>query len=70
MSKQVPLTREEAARRGLRHYWTGRPCRKGHRSDRYTSTGQCIQCAREAARAAHQRIVGWLSEHARKGRKR
>lgn len=67
---RTSLTREEAARRGLRSYWPGHSCRRGHQSERYTSTGQCIQCAREAARAAYQRIASWLAQRAKEGGKR
>lgn len=26
-------------------YWTGKPCKHGHRSFRVTATGACIQCS-------------------------
>ena len=37
----------EAKRLGLKTYNTGRPCRKGHTVDRYTSTRTCIRCQYE-----------------------
>ena len=42
--KPVP-EREEAKRAGERYYWTGKPCRSGHLSKRYTGTGNCAECA-------------------------
>ena len=41
------ITKAEAKARGLKKYFTGKPCQKGHVSDRNVSTGQCRQCMRE-----------------------
>jgi Recombination endonuclease VII len=38
----------EAKRLKLKKYNTGRPCRKGHLVDRYTSTRTCTRCQYEA----------------------
>ncbi len=40
------MKRVEAARLGLSRYNTGKPCMRGHQSDRYTATGQCVECQR------------------------
>ena len=42
--------RKEAAKRGLNKYYTGRNCKRGHISQRYTSTGLCIACVAMKAR--------------------
>lgn len=39
------VSREIAARTALKRYYTGRPCRRGHDSERYTSTGNCCECS-------------------------
>lgn len=39
-------TRKQAAADGDKLYYTGKPCRKGHDSMRYTSTGMCFECCR------------------------
>lgn len=44
-------TRREAAAAGERKYMTGRPCNKGHESIRYTVSGICCQCQKEAAKS-------------------
>lgn len=44
-----PRTRKEAAAAGLKHYFTGKPCHKGHVAPRVL-TGSCSECARETAR--------------------
>jgi hypothetical protein len=36
--------RNIAANNGLMRYSTGKPCKRGHLSDRYTSNGMCIAC--------------------------
>jgi hypothetical protein len=38
------MNRTEAARAGLTRYDSGKPCRAGHYSPRYTSTGNCVAC--------------------------
>ncbi len=40
---------QEAKKSGSKHYFTGDPCRKGHRSPRYMD-GSCIQCNRDWTR--------------------
>ena len=36
--------RDTALINGKRFYNTGKPCRAGHLSDRYASTGNCVRC--------------------------
>ena len=38
------MERNEALKLLLNKYNTGRPCRNGHLSDRYTVSGSCIRC--------------------------
>lgn len=38
------ISRSEAMQAGLVSYFTGEPCRRGHTSRRYVSTGNCISC--------------------------
>lgn len=38
------ITRREAAERGLKHFYTGKPCKRGHDSPRFTTTGGCVKC--------------------------
>lgn len=42
------MKRAEAKALGLKTYNTGKPCKHGHLSDRYTSTAICIECVRLA----------------------
>jgi len=40
------ISKTEAAALGLKTYSTGKPCKYGHESDRYTRTGICVACTR------------------------
>lgn len=44
------ISRQEAAEKGLRRYFTGMPCSKGHVAERLVSTQSCCQCQRELNR--------------------
>jgi hypothetical protein len=43
----VIISRTEARNLGLKRYFTGRPCRKGHIAERFVFTANCFQCAEE-----------------------
>jgi hypothetical protein len=47
------ISRTEARSCGLRFFFTGIPCRKGHICPRYVSEGRCRDCDRNAA-AVHR----------------
>ena len=44
MHAQVIISRDDAHAKGLMHFYTGQPCKRGHDSPRYVSTGGCIMC--------------------------
>jgi hypothetical protein len=41
------ITWSEAKNRGLKHYFTGKPCKRGHIALRQTSALRCMECAKE-----------------------
>lgn len=43
------ITRKEAIERGEKFYFTGKPCKNGHISNRYTKHMTCIQCLKDRA---------------------
>lgn len=55
-SKPIPpgeiVTRDEALERGFTFYNDGRPCKKGHLSNRYVRNHWCVECAHAAQREA------------------
>lgn len=40
------IDRDKSRSLGLMHYYTGKPCKHGHYSDRFTVTGICVDCGR------------------------
>lgn len=44
------ITRKEAKSRGLKRYFTGKPCKRGHVSPRKVCDKRCIQCHNEITR--------------------
>ena len=42
------ITRDEAKARGLKRYFTGKPCKHGHVALRFTSGGNCARCQEKA----------------------
>ena len=38
------ISREDAANKGFKKYFTGKPCKKGHVEQRRTATGTCLKC--------------------------
>lgn len=43
----LPESRDEALKEGELFFFTGLPCRNGHISKRYTTSGGCFQCLQE-----------------------
>jgi hypothetical protein len=41
------ISREEARAHGLKLFYTGKPCARGHDSERYVGEGKCVACHRE-----------------------
>lgn len=46
MTDALPATRKEALELGLKHYFTGIPCRRGHVAHRYVLGSRCAECSR------------------------
>jgi hypothetical protein len=46
MTSVLPSTKQEAREVGSKFYFTGKACSNDHVSERRTTTGQCIECAR------------------------
>ena len=48
---QIVISRKEARRDGRIRYFTGKPCKSGHISERLVSCGKCLACNRETQRS-------------------
>ena len=42
--EQTLLTKKQAREQGLKHYFTGKPCKRGHIDKRFVSSGHCCSC--------------------------
>lgn len=66
------ISKEQAAERGLKRYFTGKPCRKGHIEER-NMKGRCYGCMRNASNKYHWRhrdeILLVLSEYGKTSQK-
>lgn len=47
------ISRKVAHVAGAKRFYTGRPCNQGHLSERYTSSGNCIDCTTYKTPAKH-----------------
>jgi 5-methylcytosine-specific restriction endonuclease McrA len=62
-----PVTkRRHAKAAGASHYYTGKPCKRGHLALRFVSTGTCIECQKihtqAATKANPKRRAGWFAK--------
>ena len=44
------ITHKEAVSMRLNRYFTGLPCVQGHKSERHTNSGKCIECVRKVSK--------------------
>lgn len=57
--KRATIARNQAVESGVRTYFTGLPCKRGHVADRLTSNGTCTQClpsVRSAWKTGNERV--------------
>ena len=59
------ISRQEAISRGLKRYFTGKPCNHGHIAERIVSNSRCFECARIADREFKVKNRERLNEKAR-----
>lgn len=64
------ITRTEAKQIGLKRYYSGKKCRVGHYSERYTSTAQCIECKRRFKDSEQGQRYRLLEKAKRRARKK
>lgn len=50
------ITRADAIAHGLAKYFTGKPCKRGHISARWTNTSNCADCTIERIYAQRMKI--------------
>jgi hypothetical protein len=46
------ITRADALSKGLKRYFTGKACHRGHVTDRFVTSWSCVECKRENTAAS------------------
>jgi len=59
------VTRKQAIMLGLRHYFTGKPCRRGHIAKRQVIARSCTDCDRENCRKQYVERAEWRRQRSR-----
>jgi uncharacterized protein YqeY len=47
------IQKNDAIKQGLKHYFTGEPCKRGHVSERFVSDRRCMKCSCEDVKRRH-----------------
>src|SRR5450759_4099683 len=55
------ISRKMAREKGLKRFYHGKPCKLGHDSERYVSTGACTMCQQVASNAIHKGMVNTIA---------
>lgn len=55
------ISRTQAAKLGLSRFYTGKVCRNGHISERYTTNGVCCECQAEHSVSQRKRIKNLMA---------
>jgi hypothetical protein len=64
------ISRKEAKEKGLTRYFTGKPCKYGHISERLTSDGVCVACEREHRQENKEQLKEYYREWKQENRER
>ena len=59
------ISQEQAQEKNLKRFYNGVPCRHGHVGERYTSDGNCVECARISGLISYHRPQNKERSHAR-----
>lgn len=67
-----PITRANAKSQGLKRYFTGTPCSKGHVAERRVSDHGCVECSRvnAASPKERERRREYMRDHQRRYRRK
>lgn len=63
------ISRDEAISQGLKYYFTGKPCKRGHVASILVSTGQCCECNSERAKDYYNKNKDKITEQRKDYRK-
>lgn len=57
------LSRKEAISKNLSRYFTGKPCPKGHISERRLPKGNCLECEKEYKASNREKYNGYTAKY-------
>jgi hypothetical protein len=57
------ILRKDAINKKLKTYFTGKPCKHGHISERNTIDGSCKECIRENTKKEREFLKELFKEH-------
>jgi 5-methylcytosine-specific restriction endonuclease McrA len=63
------ITRTEARKKGLTHFFTGVPCTKGHLEKSYVSSGACVTCTAERSQKSYAKNKEYYRNKSREYRR-
>ncbi len=55
------ISQKDAKAQGLKRYFTGKPCKRGHVAERWVSSGECTECS-------YARCLAWQMAYPEKSR--
>jgi hypothetical protein len=61
------ISRTQAKRQNLRHYYSGKPCKRGHFSPRFIECCKCVECSRVQSL---QGMLRWYQDNSEEARER
>lgn len=56
-------SRKEAMAKGLKTYFTGKPCPKGHIAERYVCSWNCVECRKEYYQNNHELRLEYMKKY-------
>lgn len=62
----LPSTRKKARKLGSKHYYTGKPCKNGHKAPRVTTRAACLECIKQNNKKSNERRKGQPKSEAAK----
>lgn len=76
IEQSLPNTRAQASAVGFDKYLTGKPCKRGHTSERYTGSATCVECKKYSSAASYAadsaetniRSLAWAAKNREKAR--
>jgi hypothetical protein len=57
------ISRKDAKEQGLKVYYTGKPCKNGHFSERYASSTTCVDCSKAWAKSHKNERAEYMKEY-------